>query len=70
MAFRRDPVTGRPPHSAVLVSPKRERRKDRGLRRAAARGRVTEDRDARCTEVKQKADALSAERHAVPREKK
>ena len=39
-------------HSAVLVSPGRERRRDRKLRKAAARALMAEDREARRTEAK------------------
>ncbi len=52
-------------HSAVLVSPRRERRRDRRLRRAAAKSRMTEDRDTRRTEARVKSDAITAERKAT-----
>ena len=52
-------------HSAVLVSPGRERRRDRKLRKAAARARMSEDREARRTEAKRKADALTAEKRST-----
>ena len=52
-------------HSAVLVSPGRERRGDRKLRKAAARARMSEDREARRTEAKRKADALTAEKRST-----
>ena len=39
-------------HSAVLVSPGRERRRDRKLRMAAARELLSADREARRTEAK------------------
>lgn len=49
-------------HSAVLVSPGRERRRDRKSRRAAARALMVEDRDTRRAAAKAKSDALAAER--------
>ncbi len=52
-------------HSAVLVSPRRERRHDRRLRRAAAKSRMTEDRDTRRAEARAKSDAITAERKAT-----
>ena len=52
-------------HSAVLVSPGRERRHDRKLRKAAARDLLSTDREARRTEAKRKAEQLSAERRAT-----
>ena len=52
-------------HSAVLVSPRRERRGDRRLRRAAAKSRLAEDRETRKSEAKAKSDALTAERKAT-----
>ncbi|GAB3862666.1 ATP-binding protein [Nocardioides maradonensis] len=52
-------------HSSVLVSPRRERRRDRRLRKAAARALVTEDREARRSLARQKADALAAERRST-----
>ena len=52
-------------HSAVLVSPRRERRRDRRLRRAAAKSRMTEDRDARRAEARAKSEAITAERKAT-----
>jgi hypothetical protein len=52
-------------HSAVLVSPRRERRHDRRLRRAAAKSRMTEDRDTRRAEARAKSDANTAERKAT-----
>ena len=52
-------------HSAVLVSPGRERRKDRKLRKAAARALMPQDREARRTEAKRKADELAAEKRAT-----
>jgi hypothetical protein len=52
-------------HSAVLVSPGRERRRDRRLRRAAARALMTEDREARRAAAKHKAEEIAAERRAT-----
>lgn len=52
-------------HSAVLVSPRRERRRDRRLRRAAAKSRMTDDREVRKSEVRAKSDAITAERKAT-----
>ena len=52
-------------HSAVLVSPRRERSRDRRLRRAAARSRMTEDRDTRRAESRAKSEAITAERKAT-----
>lgn len=52
-------------HSAVLVSPRRERRRDRRLRRAAAKSRMTEDRDTRRAESRAKSEAITAERKAT-----
>jgi hypothetical protein len=52
-------------HSAVLVSPRRERRGDRRLRRAAAKSRLAEDRETRKAEARDKSDALTAERKAT-----
>jgi hypothetical protein len=52
-------------HSSVLVSPGRERRADRKLRKASARALVAEDRDARRSTAKQKAADLHAERRAI-----
>src|SRR5680860_398233 len=52
-------------HSAVLVSPGRERRKDRKLRKAAARARVSEDREARRAEAKRKSEALASEKRSA-----
>jgi hypothetical protein len=49
-------------HSSVLVTPGRERRRDRKLRKASARALIAEDREARRTAAKQKADELAAER--------
>lgn len=52
-------------HSAVLVSPGRERRRDRLTRRAAAKSLLAEDRDARKIAAKAKTDELAAERRAT-----
>ncbi|WP_185996254.1 ATP-binding protein [Nocardioides campestrisoli] len=49
-------------HSTVLVSPRREKRADRRLRRASARALVVEDRDARRSTAQQKATDLAAEK--------
>lgn len=51
-------------HSAVLVSPGRERRRDRKSRKAASRVLMVEDRETRRAAEKAKADALTAERRA------
>jgi hypothetical protein len=52
-------------HSTVLVSPGRETRGDRKLRKAAARALLDEDRDARRSRAKQKAADLAAEKRAT-----
>jgi hypothetical protein len=52
-------------HSSVLVSPGRERRRDRKLRRASARALIAEEREARRTIAKQKAEDLAAERRST-----
>ena len=52
-------------HSSVLVSPRRERRRDRRARKAAAKSRLAEDRDSRRTLAKAKSDELAAERRAT-----
>jgi len=52
-------------HSAVLVSPCRERRKDRKLRKAAARSVQSRDREARRTEEKRRVGALADERRST-----
>jgi hypothetical protein len=52
-------------HSSVLVTPGRERRRDRKLRRAAACALIADDRKAQRALVKQKADDLAAERRAT-----
>ncbi|WP_188421933.1 ATP-binding protein [Nocardioides daphniae] len=52
-------------HSTALVSPGREKRRDRRTRRAAAAARIAADRDARKTMERTKAEALQAERRAT-----
>ncbi len=52
-------------HSAVLVSPKRERRRDRKARKIAARDLLARDRAEQKTVARAKADALTAERKAT-----
>jgi hypothetical protein len=52
-------------HSAVLVSPRRERRRDRRTRRAAAQSLLAEDRETRKAAAKAKHDALATERRAT-----
>ena len=52
-------------HSAVLVAPRRERRRDRRARRASAKSLMTADRETRKAAAKQKADELAAERRAT-----
>ena len=52
-------------HSAVLVSPRRERRRDRRLRRAVAKSRLTEDREVRKNEARARSEAITAERKAT-----
>jgi hypothetical protein len=52
-------------HSSVLVSPGRERRRDRKLRKASARALVAEDRKVRRAVARQKADDLAAERRST-----
>lgn len=49
-------------HTSVLVSPDREKRRDRKLRKASARALLAEDREAKRAFAKQKADDLAAER--------
>ncbi len=51
--------------STVLVSPGRERRRDRRSRKAAARALMAEDREVRRAATKAEADALAAERRAT-----
>jgi hypothetical protein len=52
-------------HSAALVHPSRERRRERRSRKAAARALMTEDRDARRAAVRRRAEELAAERRAT-----
>jgi hypothetical protein len=52
-------------HSAVLVAPRRERRRDRKLRKAAAQALLAEDRDERRSAARRKSDALAAERKST-----
>ena len=52
-------------HTSVLVSPGRERRRDRRLRETAARSILAEDRSTRRTSTKQKHDDLKTERRAT-----
>ena len=52
-------------HSSVLVSPGRERRRDRRARRAAAKSLITQDTAARKSAARAKADELAAERRAT-----
>ncbi len=52
-------------HSAVLVAPRRERRRDRRARKAAAKSLLAEDRDSRKAAAKARADELAAERRAT-----
>jgi hypothetical protein len=52
-------------HASALVSPGREKRRDRKRRKASARSLLTADRDARRARAKQKSEALTAERRAT-----
>jgi type IV secretory pathway VirB4 component len=52
-------------HSAVLVAPHRERRRDRKLRRQSAKALRAEDREARRATARAKAKELAAERKAT-----
>ena len=52
-------------HSAVLVSPRRERRRDRRLRRQAATKLLAQDRASRNESAQARADELAAERRAT-----
>ena len=52
-------------HSAVLLSPGRERRRDRRARQAAARSLLAQDRHTRRTAAKTKSEDLAAERRAT-----
>ena len=52
-------------HSAVLVSPGRERRRDRKSRKAASRALMVEERETRRAAAKARSGALAAERRAT-----
>ena len=52
-------------HSAVLVTPPRERRRDRKLRRQSAKALRAEDREARRAAARAKAKELAVERKAT-----
>ncbi len=52
-------------HTAVLVAPRREKRRDRRTRRSAAKALLDDDRDTRKTKARAKADELAAERRAT-----
>lgn len=52
-------------HSAVLVAPRREKRRDRRTRRSAAKALLTDDRETRKARAQAKADELAAERRAT-----
>lgn len=52
-------------HSSVLVAPRRDRRRDRRIRRAAAQALLAEDRETRKQATRAKADHLTAERRAA-----
>jgi hypothetical protein len=52
-------------HSTVLVSPGREKRSDRRLRKASARSLMAADRDEHRARAKQKGEALQAERRST-----
>ncbi len=52
-------------HSAVLLSPGRERRQDRRARKAAARSLLAQDRHTRRAAAKTKSEGLAAERRAT-----
>lgn len=52
-------------HSTVLVSPGREKRGDRKLRKASARALIAEDREDRWSSAKQKAAELAAEKRGT-----
>ncbi|QCX27732.1 VirB4 family type IV secretion system protein [Nocardioides jishulii] len=51
--------------SAVLVSPRHEKRTDRKLRNASARALINDDRDVQRSTARQKAAALAAEKRAT-----
>ena len=52
-------------HSTVLVSPRRERRRDRRTRQGAAKSLLSTDREARKAAANAKTDELTAERRAT-----
>ena len=52
-------------HSAVLVAPRRERRRDRRARNAAAKSLLAEDRDSRKAVTKARADEIATERRTT-----
>lgn len=52
-------------HSAVLVAPRRERRRDRRTRRAAAKSLLAQDRGSRKAAEKAKSEALAEERRST-----
>lgn len=52
-------------HSSVLVSPRREGRRDRRTRRAAAKSLLAEDRESRNASARARTDELTAERRAT-----
>jgi hypothetical protein len=52
-------------HSAVLVSPRREKRRDRRTRKAAAKSLLTDDHQSRKAKAQAKADELADERRAT-----
>ena len=52
-------------HSAVLISPRRERRRDRRARRRAAKNLLSADRDQRRASTRAKAQALAEERRST-----
>ena len=52
-------------HSAVLVAPRREKRRDRRTRRSAAKALLDDDRDTRKAKAQAKAKELAAERRAT-----
>jgi len=52
-------------HSTVLVSPRRESRRDRKLRKAAARSLLAQDHEAQRARARQQADTLTAERRTT-----
>jgi len=52
-------------HSAVLVSPRREKRRDRRTRKAAAKSLLADDHETRKAKARAKADELADERRAT-----